>query len=227
MIRLKTQNYNERAEGQPIDMLVLHYTGMESFEEARDRLLDPSAEVSAHYLINEDGTCYQLVDEDKRAWHAGVSSWQGKTDINSRSIGIELVNPGHEFGYSSFPKVQIESLMPLCLDILSRHQIPPRNIVGHSDVAPTRKTDPGELFPWQKLAAAGIGLWPHAPLPPTPVGDAPHALSEIGYQIDGEEALNAAIVAFKRHFMPDSNLSEEVTVDFRLRLQAILDLIHR
>src|SRR5208283_3912019 len=110
------------------------------------RLCDPAAKVSAHYLIDEDGTVYSLVPEEMRAWHAGLSSWRGKTDVNSRSIGIELVNPGHEFGYRPFPKAQMDALIPLARGILSHHPIPPRNVVAHSDIAPTRKEDPGELF---------------------------------------------------------------------------------
>lgn len=142
-----------------IDMLVLHYTGMQSGSEALKRLCDPAAKVSAHYLIEEDGRIFQLVDEAQRAWHAGVSHWRGHNDINARSIGIEIVNPGHEWGYRPFSDAQIAALIPLCQAIIARYNIPARNIVGHSDVAPARKQDPGELFPWEHLAKAGIGLW--------------------------------------------------------------------
>ena len=147
-----------------IDMLVLHYTGMRSAAEALRRLTSPEAAVSAHYLIDEDGAVWRLVPEERRAWHAGVSYWRGRRDINSASIGIELVNPGHEFGYRAFPEAQVAALEVLCRDVLSRYQIPPRHVLGHSDVAPARKDDPGELFPWRRLARAGIGLWPEPPL---------------------------------------------------------------
>src|SRR6185437_14636545 len=143
-----------------VDMLVLHYTGMPSAEAALNRLCDPTAKVSAHYAIDEEGTIYAMVPEDRRAWHAGISYWAGGRDINARSIGIELVNPGHEFGYRAFAEPQIASLITLCRDILARHAIPAWRVLGHSDVAPMRKDDPGELFPWARLAEAGIGLWP-------------------------------------------------------------------
>lgn len=149
-------NYNERPAGTAIDMLVLHYTGMKSCAAALDRLCDETAEVSAHYLIDEDGTLYQLVDEARRAWHAGVAVWNGNTNINDRSIGIELVNPGHEFGYRKFPEAQMLTLITLCKEIIARHPISPADVVGHSDVAPDRKQDPGELFDWQRLVDEGI-----------------------------------------------------------------------
>jgi len=150
-------------DGQAIDMLVLHYTGMKSMQEALSRLCDPAAEVSAHYMVDEDGTVYRLVPEEMRAWHAGkapLTTWRGYTNVNQRSIGIEIVNPGHEFGYRPFPKVQMESVAQLCKEILARHKIPARNVVAHSDIAPSRKEDPGEKFPWKDLAEKGIGLWP-------------------------------------------------------------------
>ena len=147
-------NHEDR-RGQPVSMLVLHYTGMESGLEAVDWLANPASKVSAHYTIDEDGTVYIQVPEDRRAWHAGVSSWRGVTDVNSASIGLELANPGHEFGYRPFPEAQMEALIELARGIVGRHPIPARNIVGHSDVAPGRKQDPGELFDWKRLAAAG------------------------------------------------------------------------
>src|SRR4051812_42351812 len=153
-------NFDARGPGTPVDILLLHYTGMQSGAAAVQRLCDPDAKVSAHYTVDEDGTVYAHVPEAKRAWHAGVSYWAGARDINARSIGIEIVNPGHEFGYRSFPDAQIEAVMSLSLDILSRHAVPPERVLGHSDVAPARKIDPGELFPWRALALAGIGLWP-------------------------------------------------------------------
>ncbi len=161
IVEQPSPNHDARAEGKPLDMLLLHYTGMESAAAALDRMCDPAAKVSAHYMIDEDGTVYRLVDEDRRAWHAGVAHWAGEDDINSRAIGIELVNPGHEFGYRAFPEPQMAALEALCLDILSRHDIPPDRVLGHSDVAPDRRQDPGDLFDWKRLAAKGIGLWPH------------------------------------------------------------------
>lgn len=149
-----SSNYNERADSVDPSMIVIHYTGMKNAEVALRRLCDPIAEVSAHYVIDEDGTLYQLVDEDKRAWHAGVSLWEGETDINSISIGIELVNPGHEFGYREFPLAQMQVLALLCKDIMGRHFI--KTVLGHSDVAPGRKIDPGELFDWKWLAENGV-----------------------------------------------------------------------
>ena len=143
-------NWNERR--LPVWMVVLHYTGMPTAEEALERLTDAAAEVSAHYLIDEEGKVTRLVPEDKRAWHAGQAYWRGITDVNSASVGIELVNPGHEWGYRPFPQAQMEALIPLLADIVKRHKIPYANVVGHSDVAPARKDDPGELFDWPLLA---------------------------------------------------------------------------
>lgn len=193
-------NHDVRRCG-PVDMLVLHYTGMTSGAEALARLLDPESQVSAHYVVEEDGTIHTLVPESRRAWHAGKSWWRGETDCNSRSIGIEIVNPGHEFGYVPFPERQIEAVIRLSLGILSRHSIPPRNVIGHSDIAPTRKQDPGELFPWPKLKGYGIGLWPFDGNENTDV--TPEAmqtmLATYGYDITDPEA---AIAAFQRHFRP-------------------------
>lgn len=155
----KSPNWNERPDGVAIDTVILHYTGMKSGAAALARLCDEQAEVSAHYLIEEDGRVFQLVAEDKRAWHAGVSCWQGRNNLNHSSIGIELVNPGLEFGYRRFPKAQIDSLINLLHGIKTRHKIPASRYLGHSDVAPLRKDDPGELFPWQQLAKHGFGLF--------------------------------------------------------------------
>jgi N-acetylmuramoyl-L-alanine amidase len=160
---MTSPNYNERK--LPITMLVLHYTGMESGEAARERLCDPGAEVSAHWLVHEDGKVENLVDETKRAWHAGRGSWNGITDVNSASIGIEIVNGGHNVpladgGLPPYPDVQILSVIKLAKEIVERHTISARNVVGHSDIAPERKEDPGEHFPWEGLAATGIGIWP-------------------------------------------------------------------
>ncbi len=152
---------NHNARQGEVRLLVLHYTGMRTAEEAVRRLCDPSAEVSAHYLVDEDGGILQLVPESRRAWHAGKAYWKGERDINSRSIGIELVNPGHEHGYRRFADAQIEAVIALSRDICGRHEIAPADVLAHSDVAPDRKQDPGELFPWDRLAAAGIGLHVH------------------------------------------------------------------
>ena len=195
---MASPNHDER--GAPIDMLLLHYTGMKSASEALARLCDPAAKVSAHYTIDEDGTVYVHVPEARRAWHAGVANWAGETDINARSIGIELVNPGHEFGYREFAAAQIGSLMTLCHSILLRHPIPSSRVLGHSDVAPARKDDPGELFPWGRLAKAGIGLWPDAVAsePSSPLGA--DALTRFGYDPDAPR--DKVITAFQRHFRP-------------------------
>ena len=193
-------NFDDRDNNTPIDMLVLHYTGMQTAEAALDRLCDAAAKVSAHYVIDEDGLVAPLVVEDKRAWHAGVSFWRGASDINARSIGIELVNPGHEFGYRAFPDAQMAALIDLAGGILGRHSIPARNVVGHSDVAPARKSDPGELFDWAGLAAAGIGLWPDAGEDGDPA-EVAAMLSDYGYDVTDEAA---AITAFQRHFCPQA-----------------------
>ncbi|HEY9079531.1 N-acetylmuramoyl-L-alanine amidase [Magnetovibrio sp.] len=193
-------NFNDRPLAIPIDMLVLHYTGMQTCQVALERLCDGDAQVSAHYLIDEDGTVYRLVDEDKRAWHAGVAWWRGAMDVNGRSVGIELVNPGHEFGYRAFPEAQMTALEALAGAILKRHPIPPHNVVGHSDVAPRRKQDPGELFDWQRLAAHGIGLWVDDAQPTKATNvDVAIMLAAFGYDITD---LGAALAAFQRHFRP-------------------------
>ena len=172
---------------------------MQSAGASLERLCDPEAKVSAHYLIDEDGTVYGLVDEARRAWHAGVSYWEGATDINARSIGIELQNPGHEFGYRPFPEAQMVSLMDLCHGILTRHPIPPDRVLAHSDVAPQRKEDPGELFNWKRLAEAGIGRLPNTAVTAADPDDqeARTRLTGIGY--DPEAPLDAVITAFQRH----------------------------
>ncbi len=193
-------NHDARPGDGTVDMLILHYTGMESAAAALDRLCDPAAKVSAHYLIDEGGAIWRLVDEGRRAWHAGVSSWRGRTDINGASIGIELVNPGHEFGYRPFPELQMQALEELARAILARHPIPTRHVLGHSDVAPERKQDPGELFDWPHLARAGIGFWPDFDHDPAPPGIAPEILlTTIGYPIARPQA---AIAAFQRHWRP-------------------------
>lgn len=157
LIDAPSPNFDQR-RGPP-DMIVLHYTGMATGEAALARLRDPEAKVSAHYLVEEDGRVFALVPEERRAWHAGRGVWQGETDVNAASIGIEIVNPGHEFGYRPFPEIQVQSVTALIADIRSRWTIPDARIIAHSDMATDRKEDPGELFPWRDLAAAGHGLW--------------------------------------------------------------------
>ena len=150
---------NFDARRGPPDMLVLHYTGMQTAEAAIARLSDPETKVSAHYVVDEDGSILKLVAEERRAWHAGRGVWLGETDCNAASIGIEIVNPGHEFGYSDFPEVQVDTVISLIADIRTRWTIPDARIIGHSDLAPERKQDPGERFPWKRLASVGHGLW--------------------------------------------------------------------
>lgn len=194
LIQRPSPNHDERTA--PVDMLVLHYTGMASGEAALERLCDPAAKVSAHYTIDEDGAVYAHVPEARRAWHAGVSHWAGVDNVNARSIGIELVNPGHEFGYRAFPEPQVAALIELAHDIFTRHTIAPWHVLGHSDVAPARKDDPGELFPWERLARDKVGLWPHGPA--GEVGA--EALTDYGY--DACAPQDKVITAFQRHFRP-------------------------
>ena len=197
-------NHDARPVGEPVDILLLHYTGMRSAAEAIGRLRDPIARVSSHYVVEEDGLVWQLVPEDRRAWHAGVSHWRGHHTLNGRCVGIEIVNPGHEWGYRPFPALQMAAVCELCLGILSRHPIPARNVVGHSDVAPDRKDDPGELFDWRGLAANGVGLWPG------PDGEAAAdvlaALAAIGYRTD--LPADVLLRAFQRHWRPEAVTGE-------------------
>jgi N-acetylmuramoyl-L-alanine amidase len=194
-------NFDERA--LPVTMLVMHYTGMQDAASAIQRLANPEAKVSAHYVVAEDGQIVRMVDEEMRAWHAGRSYWRGITDVNSASIGIEIVNPGHEWGYRPFPDAQVESVIRLTNEIVKRHRITRGNIVGHSDVAPARRDDPGELFPWGKLAKLRLAL----PRPTKNLMD-PYwtdagfllALERFGYDVtDGP----AAVRAFQRRFRPE------------------------
>ena len=208
-------NHNERRRG--IDALVLHYTGMSSGAAALTRLRDPASDVSSHYLVWENGRTTQLVPETCRAWHAGVSSWAGETDMNSASIGIEIVNQGHDGGCPAFPAPQVAAVVALCRDILERRPIPAPRVLAHSDIAPHRKIDPGEWFPWHQLAAAGIGLW----LEPTPPGSGPVLqlgdagaavetlradLLRFGYGLAAsggyDEEFCAVVAAFQRHYRP-------------------------
>lgn len=211
---------NRDARTSNVDMLILHYTGMPSGREALDRMRDPEARVSAHYMIGEDGGVIQLVDESERAWHAGVACWKGQTDINSRSVGIEIVNPGHEFGYTRFPDEQMDAVVGIAQIVIDRHGIHASRVLGHSDVAPQRKQDPGEKFDWPWLARHGVGLWPFEK-PAIGLGEGPvlalgdegepvaaiqKLLHEYGYEvgINGlmDQATVNVVAAFQRHFRP-------------------------
>ena len=199
MIERWSPNFDARA--LPVSMIVLHYTGMPSAAAALDRLADPEAKVSAHYVVAEDGVVVRMVDEGARAWHAGRSFWRGVTDVNSASVGIEIVNPGHEFGYRPFPEPQMAAVEALVADIAARHRVDRANVVGHSDIAPSRKDDPGELFDWPRLVRAGLTA--AIPVATTDPGwsDAGFlaALGRYGYDVsDGP----AAVIAFQRHFRP-------------------------
>ena len=205
MIRdLPSPNHDARPPGTPVDHLILHYTGMRSAAEAIARLRDPASRVSAHYAVEEDGSVLRLVPDERRAWHAGVSHWRGAERLNDRSIGIEIVNPGHEHGYRDFPLLQMAGLSALCRDLLARHPIPARNVLAHSDVAPDRKEDPGERFDWAALASDGVGLWPAVPGEDRRgVEAAPllGVLARIGYRTDLPGSL--VIQAFQRHWRPE------------------------
>jgi N-acetylmuramoyl-L-alanine amidase len=214
LIAAPSPNYDLRK--RPPDMVLLHYTGMASGAEALARLRDPEAKVSSHYLVEEDGRVFFLVAEERRAWHAGVSFWKGERDINGLSIGIEIVNPGHEFGYRAFPESQIAAVIALLDEIRTRWTIENARIIGHSDVAPDRKTDPGELFPWKALASANHGLWVEpAAAPGLPLGEGETGagvfalqagLTRLGYDCAPSGSFDAAtagvIRAFQRHWRP-------------------------
>jgi len=207
-----------RGVGQP-DMLLLHYTGLKSCAKAIDWLSRPESKVSCHYVVDEAGQITQMVAEDQRAWHAGLASWHDETDINSASVGIEVHNAGHELGYPEFPEAQMLALEALCADIIARHGIRPERVLAHSDVAPKRKKDPGEKFPWARLAGKGIGHW----VEPVPVnqadpgiardaagplvGDVQAMLARYGYGVQstgGFDPLTEFVVmAFQRHFRPE------------------------
>jgi N-acetylmuramoyl-L-alanine amidase len=212
----ESPNFGERKAGR-VDTLILHYTGMASAEAALQRLCDPASQVSSHYVILEDGAVIQLVAESKRAWHAGQAYWANERDINSASIGIEIVHPGHESATQAFPPKQIEAVIALCKDIVARHQIPAARVLAHSDVAPDRKIDPGEFFPWDQLAAAGVGHYVN----PHPIEDGPKFERGMhGVEIEKLQALLAmygyglrvsnlygprtenVVRAFQRHFRP-------------------------
>ncbi len=236
LIQAPSPNFDARRA--PPDMLILHYTGMESGAAALDRLRDPEAKVSAHYLVEEDGRIFALVDEARRAWHAGVSCWRGEADINARSIGVEIVNPGHEFGYQPFLDEQIVAILKLLDEVRGRWTIEDALILGHSDVAPRRKQDPGELFPWKRLAEAGHGLWVEPPPAPGPVlgpGEAGlgvlalrGALRRLGYDVAADGAydkdLGLVVTAFQRHWRP-SRCDGLADGETRARLTALLRLV--
>jgi len=208
-------NHAERKQDAKPDMIVLHYTGMADPRAALEKLCTAGTEVSAHYVVMEDGRIVQCVPEARRAWHAGAAAWDGETDINSCSIGIEIVNPGHDHGYPDFPKRQIAAVTTLCRSILNRYRVPHHRVLGHSDVAPTRKKDPGEKFPWRRLHESGIGLWVKpAPITPGPVhvlGENDPAIREMqallakygyGLQVSGhfDGTTRDVVAAFQRHF---------------------------
>ncbi len=209
IIKRPSPNYDSRPDGQVIDLVVLHYTGMKSGPMALERLCDPAAKVSAHFLVEDDGRVFQLVEEKARAWHAGVSSWHGQAQTNSRSIGIEIVNPGHEWGYVDFPPAQIEAVCALLEDIMKRHHVRAHQVVGHSDVAPGRKEDPGEKFPWDRLAMKGLSIgtfqggYDAMGEDALSYGEALSTLGDIGYDVaQGNHA--AAVLAFQRRFCPSA-----------------------
>jgi len=208
-------NREPRRDGRAVDMLVLHYTGMDSSDAALDWLTREESKVSCHYLVDEDGSIAQMVRESERAWHAGQSLWAGETDLNSCSIGIEIHNPGHDIDYRDFPEAQMQAVEALCLDILRRHPIRPERVVAHSDIAPGRKRDPGEKFDWARLARTGVGLW----VAPTslsedqalgPGDEGPEVLqlqqdlSAFGYGVEPTSTygtgLEKVVEAFQRHF---------------------------
>ncbi len=221
MKQLSSPNFDKRDPNVSLDFVVLHYTGMKDEESALARLCDPASRVSAHYVIGENGNVAQLVDEDLRAWHAGASFWRGTKDMNSASIGIELVNPGHEFGYRAFPDAQIAALRNLLRDIVKRRRLNAETmLLAHSDIAPSRKQDPGELFPWQSLAQDGFGCWP-TPTHQDALGqkerNADYLLDFIGYDTSDIEV---ALQAFQRRFCPQS-LGKGLDLDSLARLRAL------
>jgi N-acetylmuramoyl-L-alanine amidase len=228
-------NYDTRPPGAKPDMVIIHYTDMLSADEALARLCDSEAKVSAHFLIHKTGELFQLVEPMYRAWHAGVSSWEGVENVNSRSIGIELDNGGHTFGPEPFPHVQIETLVQLLSKLTKDYQIQPHRILGHSDVAPLRKTDPGELFPWDVLASKGFGLWPSFQnsamnQSPMTVEDIQKALEDIGYSCCKtgiwDEETQKICRAFQQHFTP-RELTGHPSFETHKMLQGILRTLGR
>lgn len=217
IIPAPSPNFDARSGG--VEMLVMHYTGMQSAEAALDQLTDPAKKLSAHYVVDEDGTIYALVEESGRAWHAGISFWRGVSALNDTSVGIEFVNPGHEWGYREFPAAQMQAVLSLSHVIIGRHRIPARNVVAHSDIAPNRKQDPGELFPWRWLAGQGVGVWTDD------FGESNNLrddLAAIGYDVSLPE--RDVILAFQRHFLPQ-NLSGEADRSTAGRAAALRNLV--
>jgi N-acetylmuramoyl-L-alanine amidase len=218
-------NFEARRLVAAPSLVVLHYTGMVDGPLALKRLCDAESKVSAHYLVEEDGRIFALVNEGLRAWHAGVSFWRGITDINSHSIGIEIVNPGHEFGYRAFPSAQIQAVTELCKDIARRYALPAEAFLAHSDIAPLRKQDPGELFDWEMLAKEKIGAWP------TPLAEeqrfmkeeeAQELLARYGYApVKNRDELKTTITAFQRRFDP-KNVSGDLLGATPARLRALV-----
>jgi N-acetylmuramoyl-L-alanine amidase len=233
LIDAPSPNFEPRKS--PPDMIVLHYTGMPTGEAALARLCDPASKVSSHYLVEEDGRVFRLVPEARRAWHAGVSSWKGETDINGRSVGIEIVNPGHEFGYRAFPDAQVAAVIELLTEIRTRWAVENGFIIGHSDVAPDRKDDPGELFPWKRLAQAGHGLWAEPPAAPgAPLGEGEEGagvfalqagFTRLGYDCAPSGRFDAhttaVVTAFQRHWRPNK-VDGVADGETRARLIALL-----
>lgn len=232
-------NFGPRREGARPELIILHYTGMETGEAAESWLCDPVSEVSSHYLVHEDGAVTQMVRESDRAWHAGKGSWRGETDVNSSSIGIEIVNPGHVLGYHDFTDAQVGAVIALCRGIVERHGIRPENVLAHSDVAPGRKVDPGEKFPWQVLARAGIGHYVEA----SPIGGGRFlsagdrgepvealqsmlALYGYGVEITGifDQQTKTVVEAFQRHFRTEQidGIADRSTIETLHRLLSAL-----
>lgn len=204
-------NFDERPPGAAIDALILHYTGMATGAEALTQLANADAKVSAHYCVDESGAVFGMIDEAKRAWHAGLSYWAGQQRLNDVSVGVEIINTGHAHGLKPFPDAQIAAVINLSLKVMGRHDIPSARVLAHSDIAPTRKQDPGELFPWERLSKAGVGLWPEAGVPRLigqrpPLITAQHLLADWGYEADATGALDmataAATAAFQRRYRP-------------------------
>ena len=217
----KSPNFGERAGGVKPSLIIIHYTGMVTAAAALERLCDPASEVSAHYFIDEGGQVLNLVDEEYRAWHAGVSHWRGEADINSHSIGIELVNPGHEFGYEDFPGVQIAALITLCKEIMGRYEILPESVLGHSDIAPGRKSDPGEKFPWEALACEGVGLWP-APEEGDCDSHEKFHRRLIGFGYNPEVSEEERLSAFCQRYYPENLPRLKLDSHCALRLSALI-----
>ena len=230
IIKSPSPNFENRPPSVSVNLLLFHYTGMKSASEAIARLCNPNSKVSAHYLIDEGGNIFSLVEENKRAWHAGVASWNDDVDINNISVGVEIANPGHEFGYSRYPERQMVAVETLSIDIIKRHSIRAARVLAHSDVSPSRKCDPGELFDWERLAAAGIGIWPKM-LPVSvdfeigSIRQCQKQLKMIGYslKVTGvlDECTRDTILAFQRHWLPN-RLTGKFDVETVWRMESLL-----